>query len=181
MNIQNIFRMMLLLLVAAAGRAHADDSMDYHLKSDFIYNFATYVNWPEVPGKSLVLCVAVPQAATEPFRWLDGKAIGNTTISLRYLDSQASPVGCQILFVADSESDDLKAWLPALGGSQTLTMTESEKWVKQGAIIGLQVEDTRVAFVVNADAARAAGININSRVLRLARKVYGKETVDGVQ
>ncbi len=153
---------MLLLLAAATGRAHADDASDYHQKSDFIYNFATYVNWPEFPGKPLVLCVAAPQAATETFRWLEGKPIGNTTISVRYLDRQASPVGCQILFVAESESDDLKTWLPVLGASQTLTMTESEKWVKQGAIVGLQVEDTRVAFMVNADAARAAGININS-------------------
>lgn len=181
MNIQNILRIMLLLLTTAAVEAHADEASDYHLKSDFIYNFATYVNWPELQGKPLVLCVAAPQAVVEPFHWLEGKPIGNTTISMRYLDSQATPAGCQILFVTESESDDLKTWLPALGGSPTLTMTESEKWVKQGAMIGLQVEGARVVFVVNADAARAAGIDINSRVLRLARKVYGKETTDGAK
>jgi hypothetical protein len=178
LSVPKALRIMLLPLMLLAGAAHADDIPEYQLKSDFIYNFATYVDWPDTVGRSLVLCVAAPQAVVGHFASLAGRPVGNMTISLRRLDHETSPAGCHILFVTESESDDLKARLSSLGDGRMLTVTESETRVKQGAMVGLLVEDKRVAFVVNTDAAKAAGIDINSRLLRLARKVYGKENGD---
>ncbi len=174
MNFRTILQLIALSVPLWAAAADADEIPEYKLKSDFIYNFAGFVKWPNAVGKSLMLCIAAPQSVLEQFASLDGKPVGTRTLSIRHLDHGASPKGCDLVFVSEAESDTLDAWLFELWtlDSTALTITESEAGVKAGAMVGLLVEGQRVVFVVNTDAAKAVGISINSRLLRLARKIY---------
>lgn len=177
MDFRGVYRASLLLLLAASAAA-ADNVPEYQLKSAFIYNFATFVEWPDEAGKPLTLCVAAPQEEMKYFSVLEGKPVGNTTLSVRHLDEDASAEGCRILFVAESESDGLEDWLAEVGAEQVLTISEAEKWLKKGAMVDLALQGDRVVFDVNMEAARGDGVVINSKVLRLARKVYGLESAD---
>ncbi len=162
-----------LSVVTTTPARSAEAPSEYQLKSAFVYNFATFIDWPADIGKDLVLCVAAPQSALEYFLQLNGKPVGSVNLVVRPLARAASPVSCHILYVANSEDAAFDAWLPELEGRKTLTVGESQMWLKRGVMIELAVEGAKVAFDVNAEAARKAGLNINSKLLRLARMVYG--------
>lgn len=172
-------------LLAAAGVAYGDAAStppdtvpDYQIKGDFIYNFATFIDWPESLGKSIVMCVAVPQQAMKYFSILDGKPVGDKQLVVRHLSPDDSAEDCRILYVADSESDDLEDWLSEIQDENVLTVAESDTWLSKGVIVVMQVQDGRVVFDVNMDAARGEEIRINSRLLRLARRIRGLESTE---
>ncbi len=146
---------------------------EYQLKSAFVYNFATFIDWPADTGKELVLCVAAPQAAVEYFKELDRKPVGSMVLAIRPMLHGASVVPCNILYVANSNEEELDSWLPELKGRKTLTVGESQTSLQNGVMVGVAVEGAKIVFDVNAEAARRAGLHINSKLLRLARSVYG--------
>jgi hypothetical protein len=178
MDFRNLIRASLFLTMLFPAAAHSAPIPEYQLKSAFIYNFATFIDWPAGMGKSLTLCVAVPQEAMKYFSALEGKRVGNMVVTVRRLTQDDSAEGCRILFVAESESGSFEDWLSEVDDEQVLTVAESEAWLKKGVVIDLMIQDKRVVFDVNVDAARGEGITINSRLLRLARKVYGLGTAD---
>jgi len=178
MDFRNLYRASLLLPMLAAGAAIADPIPEYQLKSAFIYNFATFIDWPDKMGKALTLCVAAPRAAMKYFSSLEGKPVGNMTVIVRHLDEGASAEGCHILFVAETESDGFDDWLSEVRHAQVITLAESEKWLQKGVMVDLLLQENRIVFDVNVAAAREAGVVINSKLLRLARKVYGLESAD---
>lgn len=173
MFFSNFCRATLLMLLVIPVAAYAAPIPEYQLKSAFIYNFATFIDWPKGMGNSLTLCVAVPDDAINYFSALEGKPVGSMKVSVRRLTQDDSAEGCRILFVAESESGSFEDWLSEVDDEQVLTVAESEGWLNKGVVMDLMIQDKRVVFDVNLDAARGEGITINSRLLRLARKVYG--------
>lgn len=150
----------------------------YQLKGDFLYNFATFIDWPDSLGKSLLMCVAAPTEAMKYFSAYDGKMVGDKKLVVRHLSRDDSAEDCRILYVADSESDELADWLSEIQDVNVLTVAESDDWLNKGVIVVLQVQDGRVVFDVNLDAARGEEISINSRLLRMAREVRGLGSVE---
>ena len=167
-----------LLMPGVRPLLAAEAHPEYQLKSAFIYNFATFVDWPNDIGKQLTLCVAAPPEAMQYFTQLDGKPVGRLTLKLRNLGQADSAEGCRILFVADSQSASFDDWLSEVGDEEVLTIAESEDWLKKGVVMSLVMQGNRVTFDVNLEAARGENIGISSRLLRLARKVYGLEAQD---
>ena len=157
MNFRNLIRALLLLALSFPAGAHSAPIPEYQLKSAFIYNFATFIDWPAGLGKSLTLCVAVPQEAMKYFSLLEGKPVGSMVVTVRRLTQDDSAEGCRILFVAESESESFEDWLSEVGDDQVLTVAESEAWLKKGVMMDLIIQDKRVVFDVNVDAARARG------------------------
>ena len=52
-----------------------------------------------------------------------------------------------------------------------LTVSDAPQFAEQGGIIGFFLEDNRVRFTVNLTAARQAGLQLNSDLLRVAASV----------
>jgi hypothetical protein len=50
----------------------------------------------------------------------------------------------------------------------------ADGFVEQGGIIGLRVEQNRIAFIVNTTASARAGIGISAQLLQLATLVTGE-------
>lgn len=169
----------LFLLAAAMPAAGlAEPVPEYQLKSGFVYNFATFIDWPASLGTSLLLCVAVPDAGMKYFKALDGKSVGKMTLEVRRLAPEDSAADCRILYVADSESAGFDDWLSDISDEYVLTLAESGLWLKKGAVVSLAIQDSRVVFDINMNAARGERLLINSRLLRMARKVIGMEAQD---
>lgn len=167
-----------LLLLGGKPLLAAEPVPEYQLKSAFIYNFATFIDWPGAGRKQLTLCVAVPQDSVGYFTQMAGKPVGDLTLAVRPLGQDDSAEGCSILFVADSESASFDDWLSEVGDENVLTIAESADWLKKGVVMSLLLQDNRVTFDVNLEAARGENLDINSRLLRLARKVYGLEATN---
>lgn len=140
-----------LLLLGGKPLLAAEPVPEYQLKSAFIYNFATFIDWPGAGRKQLTLCVAVPQDSVGYFTQMAGKPVGDLTLAVRPLGQDDSAEGCSILFVADSESASFDDWLSEVGDENVLTIAESADWLKKGVVMSLLLQDNRVTFDVNLD------------------------------
>lgn len=164
--------------IPSSAPAPVQNTPDYQLKAAFLYNFATFVDWPDSLGKSLEMCVATPPETMKYFSAFNGKPVGDKTITVRHLSADDSAEDCRILFSADSQSENLEDWLSEIQDENVLTVAESEPWLNKGVILVVQVVDGRVVFDINMDAARGEGVAVNSRVLRMARRIQGLEPAE---
>jgi YfiR/HmsC-like len=178
----------LAILVSLAGfpsaRGQAAPS-EYQLKAAFLFNFAKFIDWP--PGSStgpqspFAICVL----GQDPFgRVLDdslnGKAIGNQPLTIRRLKDKTEARHCQMVFVSSSESAHLAEILESLRGANVLVVGETSGFAAAGGTIEFTLEDNRVRFTINTDAADRAGLMFSSKRLALAKLVHDEGRSKGV-
>ncbi len=78
---------------------------------------------------------------------------------------------CNILFVSSSEKEHIESVIDAMKGLPILTIGDAPGFAKRGGIINFMLEDNKVRFEVNVEAAKHADLTISSRLLTLARIV----------
>jgi hypothetical protein len=102
-----------------------------------------------------------------------GKKIESRPFAVKRLkfNKDSKDCGCHILFIAAAESLHAEELVQFLRNSSILTIAETPGFTKQGGIINFTLEDSKVRFEVNVDAARQVGLNISSRLLSLAKIV----------
>lgn len=164
----------LLLTLGSSSSPAPLASPEYALKAAFIYNFAKFTTWPERSDRMITLCILGRDPFGAAIDSLDGKEIGNSKLSVRRLRSGGEATqACQIVFVSESEVDN---YLDRIGNlreaSGVLTISEKEGSARQGIMIELTTEDKKIGFEFNRDAARLNNVQISSKLLRIARKVY---------
>jgi len=171
-------------LQARAQNFDAAGSSEYLVKAGFIYNFAKLVEWPAASftssGQPIVIGVLGSDSfATTLERVVEGKKIELRPFSVKRLKSLKDPkdCACQMLFIAAAESTHAEEIIQLLRGASVLTIAETPGFSKQGGIINFVLEDSKVRFEVNVDAAKHAGLNISSRLLSLAKIVQTNMTV----
>jgi hypothetical protein len=167
-----------VVCLAPAARAAAQAqsaAIEANVKAVFLFNFAKYVTWPPIevgersPGDVRV-CVTADDAFFTLLKTavqgedVDGKPL--VPVALDGLDAARS---CQILYVGDAESADAKAWLTAVKGLQVLTVADGT--LNDDTIISFVRDENRVRFDINRTAASRRGLNVSSKLLRLARQV----------
>lgn len=153
--------------------AYADPAPEYALKAAFIYNFATFTEWPARSAETLNLCILGSDPFGNALSSIEGKLVGNTRLVTKHVAASDNALrGCQMVFISASESGNLQTILDIARESGILTIADLPGAAQQGVMIGLTVEQKKITFEVNLDAARRAKLNISSKLLRLAKTVY---------
>jgi len=159
-----------------ASTAQVRPPSEYELKAAFLFNFAKFVDWPSNsfanPEAPFLMCVLGP----DPFGGaldgaLRGKVIAEHPVNVIRVKHVADLAGCQILFVAASESHLLPEILAKLRGHCVLLVGETDDFASSGGAIQFTLEDNRVRFFINPDAVDRAGLKISSKLLALAKIV----------
>jgi len=157
--------------------AQAKPPTEYEIKAAFLYNFAKFVEWPSSafkgPKQPLAICVI----GRDPFGQaledaLSGKSIGDHPVSLAHSKDLGELAACQIVFVSTTESPRLLEILARLRGHGVLLVGEAEGFATAGGTIQFVLEQNRVRFAINPDAADRAGLKISSKLLALALIVH---------
>ena len=152
---------------------------EYRVKAAFIFHFAQLVDWPDDAAKPGSDPFAVCIFGDDPFRGaleesMSGKKIDERPVRINHAKAPAEIQGCRVLFVADAEMKRFPSLLTGLKDTAVLTIGDSEEFVLQrGGIIGFCLEDNKIRFDVNLDAANRARLKISSRILLLAKVVIG--------
>jgi len=159
------------LLLLHAPRAGAEELPEYRLKALFLYNFALFTEWPEEVGGTLNLCVYGPDPFGPEIDALRGKQVGTRIIAVQRKLPGDSLGACQIVFIAAPAIGALPQVLGQLRGLEILTVADSPGAASQGIALNLSVARSKVTFEANLPAARSAGLNLSSKLLRLATQV----------
>jgi hypothetical protein len=159
---------------AQAGDA---DSSEYLIKAGFIYNFAKFVEWPSSAFSQPDSPIVIGVLGTDPFgnvldRIVEDKKIGPRPFVVRrykWGKDLKDLKDCKILFVSASEKAHVDEILLSVKALPILTVGETPGFAEHGGVIRFTLEDNRVRFEVNVDAAHQADLNISSRLLTLAK------------
>jgi hypothetical protein len=162
---------------ALAQDRDPSNSSEYLIKAGFIFNFAKFVEWPQTTFAQPDSPIVIGILGTDPFgaiidQIVQDKKIGGRGFVVKRLKWGADPKDlkeCKILFVGASERIHIDELVQIVRGLPILTVGETPGFAERGGVIRLVLEDNRVRFEVNVDAAHQAGLTISSRLLTLAR------------
>jgi hypothetical protein len=142
------------------------------LKAAIVYSLLQYVQWPDeaalATGAPLALCAERQGALWPHLSALNGRAVRQLRLELRDAADDAAARGC-------------RAWVLEEGGRAQpqqraepglLTIGDGARADAAGVVIGLRRGPaSRLSVDVNLVAARQQGLQVSSKMLRLARQV----------
>lgn len=168
------------LLVGPRPACAADaPSREYQVKAAFVAKFVQFVDWPAgtlaKQGDPLVIAVVADADGRDPFngaleQLVNGKSANGHPLKVRHVTPDN--VGdCHALFVPASQDAHAEQALKAVAGHNVLTVGETDAFPHAGGQITFYLDDNKVRFEINPDAAKAAGVTISAKLLALARIV----------
>lgn len=174
-----LFFLILTCLVSFTAMAKADETAkavpEYAMKAVYLYNFAQLTEWPSAAGhETFNLCVIGPDeiaAALEPLR---GRMVNQQRLRLLRVTESSEAKQCQMLFVAEDSGAQGVRLLEALRGTPVLTVTDAPRLERAGAMLLIFNEARRLSFEVNIDYSKRSQLKFSSKLLSLARRVYGE-------
>ncbi|HIF92840.1 MAG: YfiR family protein [Myxococcales bacterium] len=160
------------LLFAPKAKAQSEDP----IMAAFLFNFACYVEWPKNAFDRSDSPVEICLLGSGDFsdvvtRVVSEKRVGNRSAAVRSIAKLELTSGCHILFSGhdlDTAHDDAVA---SLRGQSVFSVSDREEFATAGGISNFIGSESRIRFEINADAAKAAGLKVSSRLLRLAKVV----------
>lgn len=162
------------VLISGASRAAPDaaGAPEYALKAAILYNFALFTEWPRTLGHDVVLCVLGSEAFGPELDALNGEPVGDRALVVRRLSRMDPLIECNLVFIAGKAQGVLPSVLASLAGRPVLTVAESPGAAEAGVGINMGLEASRLSFEINLKVVRASGLQLSSKLLRLAGKVY---------
>ena len=163
------------LAAAALGQAGHPQAAEQEIKAAYVYNFAKFVEWPgEATGQPLQICVVGDGFfALKIQEAIQGKTANGRPLAVRLEPKPDEMRHCHILFVGALERKRLGKLLPLLEGGSVLTVGNGEDFARQGGVIGFVVDQNRVRFEINVEAAARSRLRISSQLLRVAKVTPG--------
>lgn len=168
--VRRVLALLVCLSALAAGPAQAQVA-EYRLKAAFLYNFAAFTEWPADSPATLQVCIHGRDPFGEDINQIQGKQVGGRSLTVKYSSSLETLKSCQIVYVAPSEAGNLGRILDSLRGRSVLTVADTPDALDQGVGINMETRQGRVTFQVNLASVRQGGLNLSSKLLRLATEV----------
>lgn len=176
--IRKIFGWLALAGALAAGSAQAGPDTplkEYDVKAAFLYNFVTFTEWPEAAftdpdGPFVIGVLGVDPFGPNLDRLIEGEKVGKHPIVVRRFRRIDDARGSNLLFIGASEGSRVSPLLRRLQGTHILTVGEVPGFAEQGGAIGF-VTAASIRLEINSQVVKAAGINLSSKIMRLARVV----------
>jgi hypothetical protein len=165
--------LLVLLLLLGPGAPAADATVTAPaLKAAFLYNFAKFAEWPaETSAGPLTICVLGDPAVADA---LDDTVRGRTIDGREIAVSRSKPGElhkCQLLYVGGLDAKRSAAAIDEVRSIAVLTVGDREGFAESGGVASLFIENAKMRFAINVDAARRARLRLSSRLLSLAKLV----------
>jgi hypothetical protein len=177
-----------VLLVTASSvqpkaNAESTGTSEYDVKAAFLFHFAQFVEWPPGAFKDEHTPLTYCTLGVDAFRGsldesVKGKRIGNRELRVRHLKEREQIDGCHVLFLSVAQRGLEGEPLASANGHPVLTVGETEHFVQRGGIIGFCLEEKKIRFEINLEAARRAQLKISAKLLALAKTVLGNPRED---
>lgn len=158
--------------IALGAMPHAQTPVsDRSVKAAFLVRFADFVTWPnEGASRPFTICLSQSHAfGSVVATTAKGAVAHGRPVVVRQLAAADPIADCHILYVAPAD----ESLLPLTRRRPILTVGEGASFCQRGGVINLRVVDDRVRFEISLTHAKAAGLSVNSQLLRLALAVHG--------
>lgn len=155
------------LLLAAP--AQAAPGLEAAVKATFLYKFAPFVTWPDTGTGPFNICVV----GDDPFgaqldRAVAGQAYNGRLFQVVRMSAITPQSPCPVAYLGGTRAQPVEAALRAVHGAPILTVTDTGD---PAGIIAFEMQDDRVRFRIDEEAAEDGGLIISSKLLGLALSV----------
>jgi hypothetical protein len=157
--------------LSCVALASGDELPEYRLKAAFVYNFMVYAEFPAGTPSTLHLCIHGADPFGQEIDGLHGKVAAGRKIAVARKAAGESLKDCQVVFIAAPMMASLPRVLESLSGLPILTVADSPGAMRRGVALNMTVAQGKVTFEANLQAARRGGLNLSSKLLRLATEV----------
>jgi hypothetical protein len=158
---------------------------EYAIKAAYLFNFSKFVEWPASqahPSDSFVIGVVGKDPFGKELKdQFTSQIVQDKKLVFHHVTNVEDVAHCHILFIPSSESEALGKILGALENTPVLTVSDMDRFVQRGGMVGFTWEQNKVRFNINVNAAERAGLKISSQLLKLAKSVQGKPAAGGLE
>ena len=165
----------LMLACCALRPVLADDTIvadKNTVEAAFLYNFALYTEWPDLPAGEFRICVMGSEAMLAALEPVKKKQLKEHRVSVTNITSAKQAQSCQILFVGSSEHASIGNLARQIGIAPVLVVSEENSYDPNNVIIALAEQQGRITFKINRTAAQTNSLVVSSKLLKLAQQVY---------
>ena len=186
-----VFLVLFCLAFLAAPRvcAGSENSKEYKIKAAFLYNFFKFIEWPKektTDSDTITIIIIGKNPFGKAFEPLKDRQVNDKKVIIKHFKSieESQPTSdqieairkCHVLFVCGSEKQQFRKIISLVKEHNVLTVGDTNGFLESGGIINFVIEEQKVYFEINNNAAKQEKLNIRSKLLRLAKKVVEENT-----
>lgn len=150
---------------AVTAPATAAQGSSGQLRAAIIFNILRFVEWTS-PLSELRLCMARGAPDSRVVSSLAGRAVGSRTLVVRTV-AGGGPAGCDAIYLGPAGASEIRA----ARQHGVLVIGDGSGFIGAGGMVGLVQMGNQIRFEVNNGAARRGGVQISSKLLRLASRI----------
>lgn len=168
--------LILWVTLGLSSSAQKPQSLAYQLRAVFLFNFTQFITWPasSFAGENAPLVIGV--LGSNPFdghlqEIVQGEKVNGRSLLVKYFHQVDEIKSCHVLYINVTETDRLRDILATIKGKQIVTVSDAHNFIKCGGMIKFIAVNHKVHFQINPEALKAEGLEVSSKLLRLAEIV----------
>lgn len=164
-------------LAVASAQSHAQSAIasEYDLKAAYLYHFLQFTDWPEPmlqASESLQVCIDPNNPLLRALMTIENKKVHGKPIVVK-VERASNRERCQVAIVSRNDITLIGNSIAKnnLMQAHTLTISDDSSVSLDDTIIRMWIDNGRILFSINNTRARECGLEISSKLLRLAGSV----------
>ncbi|MGF7079352.1 YfiR family protein [Mucilaginibacter sp. UYCu711] len=155
-------------------RAQNKPALEYQVKAAFLYNFTRFISWPASAFNSPKAPFIIGIVGNDPFGSylediIDQEKVDDHPIIVQRYHDIRDINNCQILYISAGDNNKIKEIIAGVAHKNVLTVSDADKFVNWGGIINFFKDDNKLRVQINTAAAKAAGVEISSKLLKISK------------
>lgn len=145
------------------------------IKAAYTFQFTKFVVWPDSSSteKPFTICILGNEPIGKQLEPLNQRKIGERSITVKNIKTISKADDCNILYIAETESERLNDIFRFLHKKPILTVSSIPDFALQGGIIGLVSYKKKIRLEINLSSARSVDIKLSAKLLEIASVVDG--------
>lgn len=162
----------LVSLLGMVSLLHSEQASVHDIQTAYIYNFAKFIKWSQKKQqKNLKICVLGESALGEHLQKLSRKTVKQKEIRVQHISQVAEAKTCHMLIVPELSGTKLAEVVKLAQKYHIVTISDHPDVSQEGVVINFFIDRKKVRFAINNQIAKASGIKISSKLLRVAKVV----------
>ena len=134
------------------------------IKAVFLYNFVTYMKWPDAPPK-ITICVYGDEQVNKILNYIGKKNAGFVS---KIITAPDQATNCQVVFTGESKKGHIDDVLKAIGNRPILTVSDTNGFTDKGGAVGFVTKGGKIKLEIDTKRLETAKLKASYKLLELA-------------
>lgn len=165
-----------LLICLFSGQAYGEESLEYKIKTAYLYNFTKFITWPKTNNPTFNICLVGDDLFQNLLDSLETKTAQDKPIRIFRYGHIKQVKDCQIIYFSHSDTHlDLSLTNALLVGNlnNRLSVSSQPFFAESGGMIGFVLDQEKVKLHINLKAIKQSGLEISAKLIEVSTLVGG--------